>query len=126
MLPAGDTPTKTDHEVISNSATFHSLREDALFDTLCGGPGAPEVTHGFGNALGGFTVGRLVQHALHLNAELGHIHQLSPSAPVTGTTTSPAPNDASRRALLSRSLIVGMITAGVPAFKAVITELCPP
>jgi hypothetical protein len=29
MLPAGDIPTKTDHEVMSASATFHSLSEHA-------------------------------------------------------------------------------------------------
>jgi hypothetical protein len=72
------------------SGTFHSLSKDALFDTLGGGPGIAEVTHGFGNALGRLTVGGFVQHAPHLHAQLGHIHQLLASRAVYGITTSPS------------------------------------
>ena len=66
----------------------------------------------------------IVQHAPHRSAEGVSIDLLFPArCRPRASQSRPAPKAARRRALLSRSVMVGMITAGVPADNPVMTEL---
>src|SRR5580692_2441652 len=68
-----------------------------------------ELTHGFSDTGSGIAVAGVAQHAVHLGAEVGNVDLFFTVRGVHGHHNLSAPSAARRRALLSRSVRVGMI-----------------